>query len=130
MSCGQPELDTPTCNVNTDFTSDPAQAAQWIIGQWKLVEVSAMIPNPPVENLRLRFTNDGHVTLIRDDRKTATYAYAINKTSDGLRLKSSDESSADNCYVRNASLRICADGLFLDCGMALDLPGYRFQRFQ
>lgn len=132
MAClaGCSELDTTkaSCDVNTNYTANANEAKHWIVGEWKLVAVTAMVLNPPVENLRLVFSTNRDVTIIRDDKPIETVQYEVLSIQNQLFLKTPAEPRADNWYVRSPALRICSDELFLDGGIAMDGPGYKFRR--
>ena len=128
-SCSK-EIKLPTCDLNTNYVKDASLAQKWLVGEWKLVGVTTMLPNPPVENVRLRFTKQGEVAIIRDGKLTDTNRYAIVANPYGLTLKTDAKARVDNWYVRNPALRLCSEKMFLDGGIASDGPGFTFQRSQ
>lgn len=129
MTCNKQGI-TTTCNANTDYTKDADQARKWIVGDWKLVRVTTMIPNPTVDNVVLKFSDTGQISISKDDKLKATHTYQIADVQGNLILKTDAEPTGENWYVRNPMVRICSSELFLDGGIAYDGPGYTFQRIR
>ena len=110
-----------------NYTDDLNQAQTWFNGQWKLIAVSAMIPNPPVPNVQLVVTSN-QITLVRDGKPIDQGHFEIIKTQNYIQLKTTVHPREDNWYIHDSGLRVSRNQLFLDTGMALDLPGYSFER--
>lgn len=127
LSCNRPEIvDESTCG---EYTTDKNQAQQWIVGSWKLTKLVASIPDPPVPNVELVITQTGIISVWEDGKLIDQVTYEITPTPYGtLLLKTDAQPRSDNWYVRNPSLQLCRVRMFLDTGMASDLPGFEFRR--
>ena len=106
------------------YTQELQQAQLWLPGKWKLVKVSAMVPNPPVPNVGL-VIGAKQISLIQDGVQTDKVDFEVVKT-EGIMIKTNAQPRGDNWYIRNPVLYINKNRMFLDLGMAQDLPGYEF----
>lgn len=127
LACGKQEIiDESTCD---DYTTDKNQAQQWIIGSWKLTKVVASISDPPIPNIELLITKNGLISVWEGGKQIDQVNYEIVTTPySTLLLKTDAQPRSDNWYVRNPTLQICRGRMFLDTGIALDLPGFEFHR--
>ncbi len=102
-----------------------------IVGIWKLVKISAMIPNPPVPNVSITFTSASQVQISKNDKLIYNGKYewteivAPNETIYLLDIKSWNYQTLGDNYIRG-SIRMCNTQLMVDDGMAADGPGYYF----
>ncbi|WP_266368205.1 hypothetical protein [Tellurirhabdus rosea] len=111
------------------YTTSVAKARRWLVGEWKLTKVSAMMPNPPVPNVRLVASEEA-IIVFKDGKEIDRVGYELSRKDDYLELKTSAEPKADNWYVRNSTAKVARNRLFLDTGMAFDAPGYEFERIE
>lgn len=121
-----PTLD-PQDNPLKEHTQYLQQATMWLPGKWKLVKVSAMILNPTVPNVEL-VIDSNQISVIQDGIQTDKVDYEIIKTDYGLLLKTNAQPRENNWYVRNPGLYINRKRMFLDLGVAVDGPGYEFNK--
>jgi hypothetical protein len=110
-----------------EYTLDLQQAKMWLPGKWKLIKVSAMIPNPPVPNIEL-IAGENQIIVMQDGIKIDQVDYEVIRTDYSLLIKTNAAPKADNWYVRNPSLYINKNRMYLDLGRAQDMPGYEFKK--
>lgn len=111
----------------SSYTTDLKQARKWFAGRWQLIAVTASIHNPAVADVQLVISNN-QIAVVRDGQQIDNVTFDIEQTSYGLLLKTSAQPKQDNWYVRNPTLQIARNRLFLDTGIAQDLPGFTFVR--
>lgn len=126
-SCHKTDPVDPQAYPLKDYTLDLQQAKRWLPGKWKLKKVSAMILNPPVPNVELMI-DENRISLIQDGRRTDQVDYTLVKTDSGLLLKTNAQPREDNWYVRDPSLQLNQNQMYLDLGRAQDLPAYEFSK--
>ncbi|CCH02176.1 hypothetical protein FAES_4176 [Fibrella aestuarina BUZ 2] len=110
------------------YTTDLVQAKVWFPGHWRLTKMYTMGSGSAVPNVQLIVTDDQQIRLVRDGKQTDLVSYKINETPYDFQLKTTAQPREDNWYLRDPSLRIAPNRLFLDTGMAGDLPGFLFER--
>ncbi|GAB2550455.1 hypothetical protein [Spirosoma aerophilum] len=122
---------TPEESETADYTytEDLSRLKHGLNGKWTLIDVTAMIPNPAIPNVQLVVANN-RITVIQDEKQIDQVSFEIIKTQNYLYLKTTAQPGKDNWYVRNPGLRVSSNRLFLDTGMATDLPGYMFKRIE
>lgn len=120
------EVDLPGDDPRRVYTQELQQAQLWLPGKWKLVKVSAMVPNPPVPKVEL-IIDENQIRLIQDDVQTDKVDYEIINDQ-GLLIKTTAQLREDNWYIRNPALYINENRMFFDLGMANDGPGYEFAK--
>jgi hypothetical protein len=121
-----PELDSKD-NPLKVYTQDLQQAKMWLPGKWKLVKVSAMIPNPSIPNVEL-LIEENQISVIEDGMQIDKVKYEIISKDSWLLVKTNAQPREDNWYVRNPGLLINETRMYLDLGRAQDLPGYEFKK--
>jgi len=127
ISSCKDKVSPAVASVNENYTSDLGKAKKWIVGSWKLVAVSVMVPNPAVPNVQL-VVNNNQITVIEDGKQIDNVSYEIEKTASSMQLKTNAEPRTDNWYVRNPVLQISENKMYLDLGRAADLPAFDFER--
>lgn len=115
--------------LDGEFTTNLKEAQKLFTGTWKLIQVKAMIPNPPIPNVQMVISGN-QITLLQDDKQTDKVEYDIVKNDDFLILITNALPRSDNWYLRNPVIKISSNQLFLDTGMAMDLPGYTFEKIK
>ena len=118
-----------SCNDPVSLTDNLNQAKKWVNGKWNLTAVSAMVLNPVVPNVQLVVGNN-QIIVIQDGKQTDQVNFDIVKTAYTLQLKTNAQPRADNWYVRDPALQISKNRMLLDAGMAIDGPGFTFERVE
>lgn len=124
-SCHKTAPIDPTSDPLKEHTQDLQQARTWLLGKWKLVKVSAMIPNPAVPAVELSI-DENQISLIQGGIQRDKVDYEVVETTYGLLIKTNAQPREDNWYIRNPGLYINENRMFLDLGVATDGPGYEF----
>ncbi|GAB2531061.1 hypothetical protein [Spirosoma aerophilum] len=127
ISCHKTDPVDPQAYPLKDYTLDLQQAKRWLPGKWKLIKVSAMIPNPSIPNVEL-IIDENWIRLIQDGIQTDQVDYTLVKTDFGLLIKTNAQPREDNWYVRDPGLLINQTRMYLDLGRAQDLPAYEFSK--
>lgn len=110
------------------YTTNLTQVKAWFPGQWRLVRMHTMGPGSAVPDVQLVVTGNQQITLIRDGKQADSVSYQISESPYGFRLETTAQPREDNWYLRDPSLQIAPNRLFLDTGMASDLPAFTFER--
>ncbi|GAB4019676.1 hypothetical protein [Spirosoma koreense] len=118
-----------SCQNTVSPTNDLDQAREWFNGKWNMTAVSSMILNPTVPNVQLIVDNN-QIVVIQDGKQTGLVDFEIMKTAYNLQLITNAQPRAANWYVRNPALQIARNRLFLDAGVAVDGPGFTFERIK
>ncbi|QDK80061.1 hypothetical protein EXU85_16175 [Spirosoma sp. KCTC 42546] len=127
ISCKKTAEVDPTAYPLKEYTLDLNQAKAWLPGKWKLIKVSAQILNPTIPNVEL-VIDENQINLIQDGIQTDKVDYTTVKTDYGLLIKTNAQPRGDNWYIRDPSLYINKDRMYLDLGRAQDLPAYEFSK--
>ncbi len=85
--------------------------------------------NPPIPNVQL-LVNNNRITVIQNGKQIDQVNFEIIKMPGYLQLKTKAQPRADNWYVRDPSLQVSRNRLFLDTGVATDLPAFSFERIK
>lgn len=125
--CHKTDQADPVAYPLKEYTLDLQQAKQWLPGKWKLIRVSAMIPNPPIPNVEL-VIDENQIRLIQEGMQTDKVDYTLVKTGSGLLIKTNAQPREDNWYVRDPGLLINQNRMYFDLGRAQDLPAYEFTK--
>lgn len=122
-----------TCvNAQVNMTPTLSEVHTRIKGQWQLRIISAMIPNPTVENIKLIFSED-KVQVFKDGKQMFESDYILKENQQnslkyiGIETTISGDNSTFYNPVRG-TVRICEQEMLLDHGMAFDAPGYFFEK--
>jgi hypothetical protein len=120
-------------NAQADKAPALADAQKNIVGSWTLKRVASMMPTTSVPNIEIIFRQNGSYDLIKDGKVIGTDTYKIKEesmsNSTWLTISATQESFSNQEYnIVRGSLRVCANEMLIDNGMAFDAPGFYFAR--
>ena len=121
---------TNSISPSEDYTTNLEQAKKWFTGKWQLTKASSQTinPNPSIPDVQLIIVGSSQVAVIENGQEMDRVNFQIVETPYNLQLITNAQPRSNNWYVRNPALRISSNKLFLDTGMAVDLPNFEFER--
>ena len=119
---------TKSISPSEDYTTNLEQARKWFTGNWKLTRISSQNLNPSIPDVQLIVVSSSQVAVIENGQEIDRVDFEIVEVPLNLQLRVNSQPRSSNQYVRSSSLRISKDKLFLDRGIAVDLPGFEFER--
>ncbi|MBC8152884.1 MAG: hypothetical protein H7Z72_08245 [Bacteroidetes bacterium] len=132
--------DTPTCDTNQNYAKTPAEAAQRVVGEWKLRNIIGgyILSPPPVPDQTIVFSQDGSCVITEDGQRSGSFMYKVgtiqNFVGTGLLLPSltvSDTTQTTPDRIRiggPVAMFVCDNQLILDYGRPVDAGAYVYQK--
>ena len=131
ISCKKTAEVDPILYPLKEYTLDLQQAKMWLPGKWKLTKESSMILNTTIPNVEM-IINENQISVIQDGIQIDKVDYEIVKLSYQagyyLQIHTNAQPRENNWYVRNPSLYLNKNRMYLDLGRAQDLPAYEFNK--
>lgn len=142
-----PGTDEVLCDARQNYVKTETEAAQKLIGEWKLQAVDGYFvvrpgvtapATPVVPDHSITFSKNGVCTITQNGRRSGSVAYQVGTIRNfvGIGLSYPSLTVADT--MQNAStgikiggpvvLLVCDNKLILDYGTPVDAPAYTYQK--
>jgi hypothetical protein len=110
-------------------TTDTGKVQKKLMGAWKLTQVLTMMPNPKVPSVELRISKR-QIAVLENGKQLAVVAYELVEDQNSVQLKTAPPLRIGTSPLRSPLVRMEAERLLLDDGMAYDGPGFSFERIK